>query len=36
VVNEDGIVTYKQIVDEVTEEPDYDKVLEAVKDAKLG
>ncbi len=36
VINEEGIVTYKQIVDEVTEEPDYDKVLEAVKDAKLG
>jgi len=35
VVNEQGYVTYKQIVDDVTSEPDYEKALEAVKDARL-
>lgn len=36
IVNEEGIVTYKEIVHDVTAEPDYDSVLSAVKDAKLG
>lgn len=36
VVNEEGIVTYKEIVHDVTAEPDYDSALAAVKDAKLG
>jgi len=31
VVNEEGVVTYKEIVPEVTAEPDYDAALEAVK-----
>lgn len=31
VVNEEGIVTYKEIVPEITEEPDYDAALAAVK-----
>ncbi len=35
VVNEQGYVTYKQIVPDVTEEPDYQAALEAVKDARL-
>ena len=35
VVNEDGVISYKEILDEVTSEPDYEKVLEAVKDARL-
>jgi thiol peroxidase len=33
VINEEGIVTYKEIVPEITSEPDYDKVVEALKDA---
>lgn len=36
VVNEEGIVTYKEIVADVTSEPDYDGALSAVKDARLG
>lgn len=36
VVNEEGIITYKEIVHDVTAEPDYDSALAAVKDAKLG
>ncbi|SFV75902.1 Thiol peroxidase, Tpx-type [hydrothermal vent metagenome] len=31
VVDENGVVTYKEIVPEVTEEPNYDAALEAVK-----
>ena len=31
VVNEEGIVTYKEIVPEITEEPNYDAALAAVK-----
>ncbi len=30
VVNEDGVVTYKEIVEEVTEEPNYDAAIAAV------
>jgi thiol peroxidase len=30
-VNEEGVVTYKEIVPEITEEPNYDAALEAVK-----
>ncbi len=30
-VNEEGIVTYKEICPEITEEPDYDAALNAVK-----
>ena len=35
VVSEHGIITYKEILEEVTDEPDYEKVLEAVKDTRL-
>ena len=31
VVNEEGVVTYKEIVPEITEEPEYDAALAAVK-----
>jgi len=31
VVNEEGVVTYKEIVPEITEEPNYDAALNAVK-----
>ena len=31
VVNEEGVVSYKQLVPEVTEEPDYDAALAALK-----
>jgi thiol peroxidase len=31
VVNEEGVVTYKEIVPEITEEPNYDAALAAVK-----
>lgn len=31
VVNEEGVVTYKEIVPEITEEPQYDAALNAVK-----
>jgi thiol peroxidase len=31
VVNEEGVVTYKEIVPEITEEPNYDAALDAVK-----
>lgn len=34
VVNRSGEVTYRQIVPEVTEEPNYEEVLEAIKDAR--
>ncbi len=34
VVNRDGIITYIQIVPEVTDEPNYEEVLEAIKDAR--
>ena len=32
VVDADGIIRYKQIVDELTSEPDYDSAIRAVKD----
>jgi len=31
VIDENGVVNYKQLVPEITEEPNYDEVLEAVK-----
>ena len=34
VVDEEGIVRYVQIVNELTNEPDYEAVLQAVKDVK--
>ena len=34
VVDRKGEIIYKQIVDEVTNEPNYDEVLEAIKDAR--
>ncbi len=34
VVNRDGEVTYKQIVPEVTDEPNYEEALEAIKEAR--
>jgi thiol peroxidase len=34
VVNADGIITYKELVPEITEEPNYEAVLEAIKDAR--
>ena len=34
VVNRSGEVTYRQIVPEVTDEPDYEEVLVAIKDAR--
>jgi len=34
VVNRSGEITYKQIVPEVTDEPNYEEVLEAIKDAR--
>lgn len=33
VVNEEGILTYKEIVEEITDEPNYEAALDAVKDA---
>lgn len=33
VVNKDGVVTYKEIVPEITEEPNYDSALSAAKSA---
>ena len=33
VINEEGIITYKEIVSEIIKEPNYDAVLDAVKDA---
>jgi thiol peroxidase len=34
VVNRSGEITYRQIVPEVTDEPNYEEVLEAIKDAR--
>ncbi|MEA3384335.1 MAG: thiol peroxidase [Campylobacterota bacterium] len=34
VVNRNGIITYIQVVPEVTDEPNYEEVLEAIKDAR--
>lgn len=31
VIDENGVVTYKQVVPEITEEPNYDEALEAAK-----
>lgn len=36
VVNQEGYITYKEIVKDVIEEPDYSSALEAVKDTRLG
>jgi thiol peroxidase len=33
VINKEGIVTYKEIVPEITEEPNYDLALQAAKEA---
>ena len=33
VVGKDGVVTYKEIVPEITEEPNYEAALAALKDA---
>ncbi len=33
IINASGKVTYKQIVQEITSEPNYDEVLEAIKDS---
>ena len=33
IINASGKVTYKQIVPEITSEPNYDEVLEAIKDS---
>lgn len=35
IVNKEGIISYKQIVPEVTNEPDYDAILEALKDTTV-
>jgi len=34
VVNREGEITYKQIVPEITDEPNYEEVLEAIKEAR--
>lgn len=34
VVDRNGIIIYKQVVPEVTDEPNYEEVLEAIKDAR--
>lgn len=34
VINRSGEVTYRQIVPEITDEPNYEEVLEAIKDAR--
>ncbi|MEA3290167.1 MAG: thiol peroxidase [Campylobacterota bacterium] len=34
VINRSGEITYKQVVPEVTDEPDYEEVLNAIKDAR--
>ncbi len=33
VINEEGFITYKELIPEITSEPNYDKIIEAVKDA---
>ncbi len=35
VVNKEGYITYKQIVNEVTDEPNYEEILEALKDTTI-
>jgi thiol peroxidase len=35
VINTEGVITYKELVPEITEEPNYEAVLEAVKDTRL-
>ncbi|NOQ29732.1 MAG: thiol peroxidase [Helicobacteraceae bacterium] len=35
VVNKSGVISYKQVVNEVTDEPNYDEVLEALKDTTV-
>jgi thioredoxin-dependent peroxiredoxin len=35
VVNKEGVISYKQVVPEVTDEPDYDAILEALKDSTI-
>ena len=34
VVDRNGVIVYKQVVPEVTAEPDYEEVLEAIKGAR--
>ncbi|MEA3315404.1 MAG: thiol peroxidase, partial [Campylobacterota bacterium] len=34
VVDREGEITYKQIVPEITDEPNYEEVLEAIKEAR--
>jgi len=34
VINRDGIIVYKEIVPEVTDEPNYEAALEAIKEAR--
>ncbi|MEA3354054.1 MAG: thiol peroxidase [Campylobacterota bacterium] len=34
VINRNGEITYKQVVPEITDEPDYEEVLNAIKDAR--
>ena len=34
VVGKDGVIRYKQIVEELTDEPDYESVLDAVKESR--
>lgn len=34
VIDRNGVIVYKQIVPEVTNEPNYEEVLEAIKDAR--
>ena len=31
VINQEGVITYKEVVNEVTEQPNYEAVLEAIK-----
>jgi thiol peroxidase len=35
IVNKEGYITYKQIVNEVTDEPNYEEILEALKDTTI-
>jgi len=35
IVNKEGIISYKQVVPEVTEEPNYAEILEALKDTTV-
>ena len=35
IVNKEGYISYKQVVPEVTDEPDYEAILEALKDTTV-